>query len=220
MGTRKELLCLHDSEPIYMHLVSILHAANPEADAIYMSLRDRTALEDICASPAVSKSSADVLVLGRGESTRKSPLNVRIIYDYDEDAHEDMTDIGPAAGLLAAHRADPAATWLVAACDYPLLTAAALRQLRDEASGEVTCFQNGDGFYEPLLGIWAPGALRELQRNVQKGILGPRHVVKQHQVRPIRPRDESWLFNVNTPEEWRRAVELKRKEVPPHESLE
>lgn len=220
MGKRKELLCLHDNEPIYMHLISILQTANPETDAIYMSLRDRAAVEDICTNPAISKLSGDVLVLDRSYPTRKSTLTVRIIYDYDEDKHKDRTDIGPAAGLLAAHRQDPTATWLVSACDYPLLTPAALWQLRHEASGELTCFQNSDGFYEPLLGIWTPGALQDLYRNVQKGILGPRAVVEQLQVRPIRPHDDRWLFNANTPEEWRRAVDLKSNEVPRQKSLD
>ncbi len=220
MGKRKELLCFHDNEPIYMHLISILQIADPEADVIYMSLRDRTAMEDILTNPAVVEFSDDVLVLGTGDPTRKSIMTVRIIYDCDEEKHKDKTDIGPAAGLLAAHRQDPTATWLVAACDYPLLTSAALWQLRQEASGELTCFQNTDGFYEPLLAIWTPGALQNLQQNVRKGILGPRAVVEQLQVRPIRPHDHRWLFNANTPEEWRRAVELKTSEVARQKSLE
>lgn len=213
MGRRKELLCFFDNEPIYVHLASILQAACPEAGIIYMSLRDRTAVGDIRAHPSVVNFSNDMFDLSRINFTGNSTLTVRIIYDYeDEESIASENDIGPAAGLLAAHRHDRTATWLVAACDYPLLTTATFLQLRQEASDGMACFQNRDGFCEPLLGIWTPCALRILKRNVQKGVLGPRAVVEQHHFRMVRPHDDQWLVNVNTTDEWWQAVELKRNE--------
>lgn len=45
MGTRKELLCLEGNEPMYKRLISVLHAACPESDTVYLSLRDRSATQ-------------------------------------------------------------------------------------------------------------------------------------------------------------------------------
>jgi molybdenum cofactor guanylyltransferase len=57
--------------------------------------------------------------------------------------------IGTAAGFLAAHAHNADAHWLALACDYPLVTAEAPRQLREEFEEPVT-FVNRDGFVEPL----------------------------------------------------------------------
>jgi molybdopterin-guanine dinucleotide biosynthesis protein A len=70
---------------------------------------------------------------------------------------EGDVDIGPAASLLAAHAHDADPHWLVLACDYPLVTVEALRQLREEFEELVTCFVNRDGFVEPLAAAWARG---------------------------------------------------------------
>jgi molybdopterin-guanine dinucleotide biosynthesis protein A len=66
-------------------------------------------------------------------------------------------DIGPAIGLLVAHAHNADAYWLVLACDYPLVTAEALRQLCEEFEEPVTCFVNRDGFVESLVVAWARG---------------------------------------------------------------
>jgi molybdopterin-guanine dinucleotide biosynthesis protein A len=66
-------------------------------------------------------------------------------------------DIGPAAGLLAAHAHDADTHWLVLTCDYPFVTVEALRQLCEEFEEPVTCFVNRNGFVEPLVAAWARG---------------------------------------------------------------
>lgn len=60
--------------------------------------------------------------------------------------------------------------------------------------------------------MWSPQALKELRENVKQGILGPNSVVRRLQAKTICPRDEQWLFNANTKEEWDHALELKAKE--------
>lgn len=208
MGTRKELLCLNGHEPMYKQLISILHAACPESDTIYLSLRDRECAKAFQDDRNIAGSNKDQFILDLDGSS----LNVQIIYDHENgEGSKGNEDVGPAAGLLSAHRQDPSATWLVAACDYPFLTTAALQSLRQESAGTlVTCFTNADGFCEPLLGIWTPEALQVLQRNVEQGILGPSAAVKRLGGRAIRPAYEKWLFNTNDRIEWQKAVQLYR----------
>ena len=210
MGTRKELLCIGDNEPMYKRLISVLHAACPESDTAYVSLRDRTSAQAFYGNDNVGCSPDDVLKLNIGGSA----LTVRLIYDNEDGSPQDKdVDIGPAAGLLSAHRQDPSATWLVVACDYPFLTTAALQSLREESESSrvpVTCFSNAEGFNEPLLAIWTPDALHYLQKNVEQGILGPSAVVKRLHGRTLRPENEQWLFNTNNWEEWQRALDMKR----------
>lgn len=209
MGTRKELLCLNGHEPMYKQLISILHAACPESDTIFLSVRDSEYTKGLQDGGKVSGANKDQLTL----HVDGSPLTVQIIYDHESgEEPKENRDIGPAAGLLSAHRQDPSATWLVTACDYPFLTATALQSLRHGSTGAVvTCFMNADGFFEPLLGIWTPDALQALQRNVDQGLLGPSAVVKKLGGRTIRPADEQWLFNTNDWTEWKEAVEIKRR---------
>lgn len=209
MGTRKELLRI-DNEPMYKRLISVLHAACPESDTAYLSLRDRSSAQALYGNDNVGCSPNDVLKLNVGGSA----LTVRLIYDNDDGSPRDEdADIGPAAGLLSARRQDSSATWLVVACDYPFLTTAALRSLRGESESSrapVTCFSNTEGFNEPLLAIWTPDALRYLQKNVEQGILGPSAVVKRLHGRTLRPENEQWLFNANDWKEWQRALDIKR----------
>lgn len=225
MGVRKELLRLNNDEPMYMHLATMLHEVCPGSETIYLSLRDRLSLTDLldCDNNSVNKTvkiSGDVIVLDPAKGGG-NPLTIRTIYDHDYDQEKTKKekptdtsidiDIGPASGLLSAHRHDPKTTWLVVACDYPLLTTEALGQLLREAGGELACFRNADGFLEPLLAIWTPDALRELERNVQRGILGPSAVVKQMRAKAVTPRDERWVFNANTPEDWQRALRFRKE---------
>ena len=116
--------------------------------------------------------------------------------------------IGPAAGLLAAHATDPEAHWLVLACDYPVAQFASMRQLLQEFEGPVTCFENEDGFCEPLFALWSPEALEKLAENVEKGKTGPSWTVREMGGKLIKPRDSRWLINTNTPEEWNAALTL------------
>ncbi|GAQ03983.1 hypothetical protein ALT_1304 [Aspergillus lentulus] len=195
MGTRKELLRVVDDVPLFVHLLIILREACPESEAVFLSLRDHDSLKVIANDRHITAVAHNQLILNRGTTT----FPVHVVYDGPGVPSEhDSTGIGPAAGLLAAHHLDDSASWLVVACDYPFISVAALSQLRCAWTAPVTCFENRDGFYEPLLSIWSPEALRALKGNVQNGILGPSAVVKRLHGKTIRPNKESWIFNVNT----------------------
>lgn len=216
MGSRKELLRLptannnNNNKPLFIHLLQVLAESFPESDTLYMSLRDKTAMDKLCTDSRIIRVSENTLLMQVNE--RRRDLSVRVLFDFDTEDYygcqKEDDDIGPAAGLMAAYREDPTANWVVVACDFPLLTPAVLWQLRGSFEGPVTCFVNKEGFFEPLLAIWTPEAFRRLEWNVNDGILGPSSVVRQLGGNGIRPDKEEWLFNANTKAEWGVALEM------------
>lgn len=138
---------------------------------------------------------------------------------------------GPAAGLLAAHKAAPDAAWLVMACDSPFVTADVLGRLRREHLGgrngcsdsetepAVTCFRGADGFAEPLVGIWTPEALARLAASAEAGESGSGSldVVLEElggAVVALEP-PVGGIRNVKTREDWDCALEkLKLRREP------
>ena len=192
---------------MYRQLIAVLRDALPKTDTIYLSMRNRAASQ---ALPEIATSETDCFDFN--DDSRK--LSVQVI--YDDDAKEGWDDeVGPAAGLLAANKRDPDANWLVIACDYPFLTAGALKQLLQHSEdAPVTCFENESGWYEPLLALWTPHALHVLADNVRKGILGPKSAIKAVKGQGIRPLEERWLFNTNDQMEWQRALDLRDEHTP------
>jgi len=94
---------------------------------------------------------------------------VRQKYTVIEDR---FNDVGPAAGLLAAHASDPDAAWLVIACDMPLLDEASLvclRDARDERSDATALTAAAGGQAEPLCAIYEPGTLAAFLAQVSAG---------------------------------------------------
>ncbi|GIK01925.1 hypothetical protein Aspvir_005966 [Aspergillus viridinutans] len=208
MGARKELLRVVGDIPLFVHLLLILHEACPESDEVFLSLRHPHSLKAIENDPHITAVTNHQMILKHGAIT----FPVHVVYDGPGVPIEhDSTGIGPAAGLLAGHYQDESAHWLVVACDYPFISVAALSQLRRDWTEPVICFENRDGFWEPLLSIWSPEALRALKENIQNGILGPSAVVKRLRGKTIRPREEKWIFNVNTPADLELASNMEAK---------
>lgn len=101
------------------------------------------------------------------------------------------------------------------ACDYPFLKFDALQQLYDAYEEPVTCFVNSQGWSEPLLGIWGPGALSKLKSNFGEGYTRPSKVAKELRGRLVKPELESWIKGANTKGEWAEILDLveDRKKV-------
>jgi len=142
------------------------------------------------------------------EAALKLPPVPDLVFEilFDQDAVEDIE--GPAAALLAAHSRDSQATWLVLACDFPLVTVNDLTDLIDAYEHPGTSFINESGFREPLLAIWSPEALTKLLQNVQQGLTGPSQTLRQLRCKTISAKAELTLLNANTPQEWQRAQRI------------
>lgn len=111
---------------------------------------------------------------------------------------------GPAAGIRAAQAHDPAAAWLVVACDLPHLDATTLAQLvaqRDPTKSATAYRSSHDGLPEPLCAIWEPGSAAALEAFLATGRNCPRKfLINSDTLLLDQPHPEA-LDNVNTPED-------------------
>ncbi|KAI1614659.1 MobA-like NTP transferase domain-containing protein [Exophiala viscosa] len=156
------------------------------------------------------------------------PVQVEFVLDM-------QADCGPVMGLVAAHKVDEQAHWMVTGCDYPLLETASLLQLSAEhssAQNAITCFRNHDGWTEPLLAIWSPYALERLLRmSSSNPHIGPSRVIRafvdeergltgqpafSNGVGMVSPQDELWIKSVDTPAEWDAARKKIYAEAAAH----
>jgi molybdopterin-guanine dinucleotide biosynthesis protein A len=112
---------------------------------------------------------------------------------------------GPIAGIVAAQRHEPAAAWLVLACDLPFLDGATLDQLiadRDPAR-QATAFRSvHDGRPEPLCAIYEPGSREAILRYVEAGGTCPRKFLLTHDTLLLDPLNAQALDNANTPQDF------------------
>jgi molybdopterin-guanine dinucleotide biosynthesis protein A len=120
-------------------------------------------------------------------------------------------DIGPIGGILSAFREHPGAAWLVLACDMPFLDFNTIRQLVFSRNPHVlaTCYLSiDDSNPEPLCAIYEPRAYETLMRAVRSGNRSPRNILERSSIQGVVPASHKTLNQVNTPHEYRRAVEL------------
>lgn len=131
------------------------------------------------------------------------------------------TGLGPANGLRAAHLGDPAAAWLVLACDMPGLDRRVIEALvaaRDPARAATSWRSPVTGLPEPLCAIWEPATLARLASLVAAAgrPVSPRAVLAESDTLLL---DAPWpvaLLNLNTPAE----LDRFRKERHGHQSQE
>jgi molybdopterin-guanine dinucleotide biosynthesis protein A len=122
----------------------------------------------------------------------------------------DRGDIeGPIAGISAAFASYPDAAWLVLACDLPFLDAHTLDTLllaRDPGF-DATAFRSAhDGLPEPLCAIYEPGARAALNAQVAAGRNCPRKFLINAHTQLIDQPNPRALDNVNTVDEYERAM--------------
>lgn len=123
--------------------------------------------------------------------------------------HERIADVpgilGPLAGMLAAMRRCTRARWIFAACDQPLVRREALDWLLAQAGPGAPAVLPllSNGRLQPLLALYEPAALPELERLALRRSAGPEALRRVRGVRtPTPPRHlEPCWHNVNTPED-------------------
>lgn len=125
-----------------------------------------------------------------------------------ESAYQTLPDtfseLGPYGAILSAFRQNPNCTWLVVACDLPLLDRDTLdfllknRQPRRVA----TVFESPfDQMPEPLIALWEPKSYAVLLSFLAQGYSCPRKVLLNSDALILQAPDPTALTNVNTPEE-------------------
>ena len=119
-----------------------------------------------------------------------------------------LSDVGPAAGILAALATRPDHAWLVVAVDLPLLDRDTLGQLiaaRDPSAPATAYRSSSDGLPEPLCAIWEPASAAPLAAFVAGGKSCPRKFLLTHGAHLVDLASAHALENVNTPAEYAAA---------------
>ncbi len=115
--------------------------------------------------------------------------------------------VGPAAGIVAAHRLAPDVAWLALACDMPRVTPAMLATLvaqRDPGRSAIA-FRAADGLPEPLCAIYEPATLARFRRQVEAGgDPGPRHWLAGVAPVLLDAPEPGALSSINTPQDLER----------------
>lgn len=119
-----------------------------------------------------------------------------------------ITDVfnhmGPLGGICSAHHHSPQRSWLVVACDMPLVDAAIISELSSTASEmhDVVCYKSPhSNLPEPLLSFWTPRALRFAWHCIANGIRCPRKVIMLMNALLLECGCPDKLANANTPED-------------------
>ncbi len=137
------------------------------------------------------------------------PLGLRVVPDRIDGA-------GALGGLVTAMAESAAEATIVLACDLPFVTAAFVRWLAAECRGyDVALPKTADG-YHPLCACWSHRALAELERRASSGHRRIIDALSALRVREIGPGEVArfdrpagaLLFNVNTPHDYERALQL------------
>jgi len=127
---------------------------------------------------------------------------------------ERLTDVprvpGPLGGILAAMRAAPENTWIVAASDMPLIRREAVEWLVTQRRPEVWAVlpRMAGGKVEPLLAVYEPEMKKVLEMRTEQGYFGMQALGSVERVRSPTPPDDlrdAWM-NVNTLEEFESSL--------------
>jgi molybdopterin-guanine dinucleotide biosynthesis protein A len=126
----------------------------------------------------------------------------------DEDKY---SGIGPMAGLLSAHEKFPHASFLLVACDYPLITKNTLQHLIDARTGNASavCFWNPVvQINEPLIAIYENNSFQTLSEKFRNNKFSLRHFLNENNACSIVPGNPDFLTSVDDAESFRRVKEM------------
>jgi molybdopterin-guanine dinucleotide biosynthesis protein A len=163
-----------------------------------LRIRDTTLVEHV--SRALRPSVERVFVIGVGDLPPGFDAACRIA---------DAAGVsGPLGGLLGAMHAHPAAAWIFASCDLPLISPAAVAWLLAQRAPRMLAVlpRSTPARVEPLLALYEPTARAELENFARAPRTGPRALALHPDVAtpaiPAHLRD-CWR-NINTAAEWAR----------------
>jgi molybdopterin-guanine dinucleotide biosynthesis protein A len=119
--------------------------------------------------------------------------------------------LGPFGGILSAFTIDPDAAWLVVACDFPLLSHAAIQQLvsaRNPSSIATSFLDEQTLMPEPWITILEPKIFPILEQYHARGKSSLRGILVDYNSTVIRAVNPDILLNANTPEEADRLKQI------------
>lgn len=132
--------------------------------------------------------------------------------------HDVFVGIGPLGGVLSAMTRNPDVAWLVLACDLPFVDQSTIKTLirKRNPSKMATAYRSAheSDLPEPLCAIYEPKALFQLLQFLAKGIQCPRAILHHCDTQLIIQRQRASLDNVNSPQEYQKALGLIRRGSP------
>ncbi len=152
---------------------------------------------------------ADVYISCRQDQELQIPDTYQMLKDS-------FTGLGPLGAILSAFQYQPENTWLVVACDLPLVdkeTITFLIENRNAASVATTYQSPFDGLPEPLITIWEPKSFPILLSYKEQGYRCPRKVLINSDITLLQPPNTNALLNVNTPEDAHKAGKIIGKTI-------
>lgn len=109
---------------------------------------------------------------------------------------------GPFNGILSAHKSYPDVSWLVLACDLPLIDSEALKSLADSRNQKkmaTSYATKKTNLPEPLITIWEPEGLRKAIEYLQTSeSTCPRKFLINSDVELVNPKHDEVLYNANS----------------------
>ena len=135
----------------------------------------------------------------------------QIIPDGATAVSDVLNNFGPLGGICSAYMHNPQRTWLVVACDMPLVGIELMNEilLADATMHDVVCFKSpNSNLPEPLLSVWKPSALRFAWNCIANGIRCPRKVILRCNSLLLDCSQPDQLANANTPEDRVRLQKL------------
>lgn len=139
----------------------------------------------------------------RKEQSLDLPKGMAVI--LDDDLYK-----GPYNGLLSAHQAHPKASWLVLACDLPLIDLPTIKYLISQRNTNMlaTAFsQKENPLPEPLCAIWEPQALTNSVSYLASGNgTCPRKFLINNAVKLVFPKNPNVLLNANSEADYQDAL--------------
>lgn len=157
---------------------------------------------------------ADPVFIVSGRSDDFAGLDLDVVPDLIPNA-------GALGGIYSAVMQSPQERTVVVACDMPFLALPLLRELTRATVADVVLPRSRRGL-EPLCACWSRACAVPLRRRIAAGLLTAADAMDDLRVEEIGPErlascdPHDLLFvNVNTPQEYERAVELSRQNVKP-----
>lgn len=124
---------------------------------------------------------------------------------------DSISGLGPFGAILSAFREYPNHSWIVVACDLPLVSESTIMELiegRNPSKIATTFYNPETKFPEPLITIWEPKAYPALLHFLSLGYSCPRKVLINSNTEVLKASDEATLLNANSQEDYEKVMEL------------
>lgn len=133
-----------------------------------------------------------------------NPIHFTLPQNHYSVITDSLSHPGPMSGIISALTMLKKSV-LVVPCDTPLVEEKDIQFLFDNRNAHQLCtvyYDEKNGYYEPLIGLWEYSALDFLQTAYEHGDYSLQHILKDHHITKHHPEDIGRLKNINTPEDY------------------